>query len=122
MQVLAVLSADPESRNSDSRLICTLWKSYNPNQVANFGQGDMVKLEDIIYKLPKFSSVERARRIIQNDLALYPPTDPKIAKKRRIKEEHYREAMRHNVSYADAKKILEIYLGKTKPLSGLSQP
>jgi len=114
MQVLAVLSADPESRNSDSRLICTLWKSYNPDQVANFGQGDTVKLEDIIYKLPKFSSVERARRVIQNDLALYPPTDPKIAKKRRIKEEHYREALRHNVSYADAKKILEIYLKNDK--------
>lgn len=113
-QVLAVLSADQESRNSDSRLICTLWKSYNPNQVVNFGQGDMVKLEDIIYKLPKFSSVERARRIIQNDLALYPPTDPKIAKKRRIKEEHYREALRHNISYADAKKILEIYLKNDK--------
>lgn len=113
-QVLAVLSADQESRNSDSRLICTLWKSYNPDQVANFGQGDTVKLEDIIYKLPKFSSVERARRVIQNDLALYPPTDPKIAKKRRIKEEHYREALRHNVSYAGAKKILEIYLKNDK--------
>jgi len=74
----------------------------------------MVKLEDIIYNLPKFSSVERARRVIQNDLALYPPTNPNVAKKRRIKEEYYREAMKHDVSYADAKKILEIYLKNDK--------
>lgn len=113
-QVLAVLAWDPESRNSDSRLICVLWKAYTPHLVAKIDNSDGVKLEDIIYKLPKFSSVERARRVIQNDLALYPPTDHKIAKKRRIKEEHYREAMRHNVSYADAKKILEIYLKSDK--------
>lgn len=110
MQVLAVLSADPESRNSDSRLICVLWNTYYPSKTVKTDRGDAVTFEDIIYTLPKFSSVERARRVIQNDLALYPPTDPMVAKKRRIKEEHYREAMRHNVSYADARKILEIYL------------
>jgi hypothetical protein len=48
VQVLAVLSADPESRNSDSRLICVLWNTYYPSRTLKTDRGDAVTFEDII--------------------------------------------------------------------------
>jgi hypothetical protein len=109
-EVLYVLACDEESRNDDSRLICVLWNFYYPSKTLKTPQGDAVLMKDILTTLPKFSSVERARRLIQNTLALYPPTKKSIAKKRRLKEELWRESLTRKVSHSDAKKILDIYL------------
>jgi len=113
-EVLFTLANDPESRNDDSRLICVLWNHYYPSKTLKTDQGDGVLFRDIVRSLPKFSSVERARRVIQNNLALFPPTDKKIAKKRKLNEELWRESLTRNVSYADAQKILDIYLKRNK--------
>lgn len=112
-EVLHTLACDPQSRNDDSRLIIVLWNHYYPTKTLKTPQGDGVLYRDILLNLPKFHTIERARRLIQNDLGLFPPTTLKIAKHRHWKEEEWREQMKHEVSHADAQKMLKIYL-KTK--------
>lgn len=75
---------------------------------------NMVSLKDIINVLPKMDTISRARRIIQNTLGLYPPTSLAVAKGRKMKEEDWREAMRIEVTPAEAKKMLDILLKNKK--------
>lgn len=60
--------------------------------------------------LPAVDSITRVRRILQNTLGIYPPTLLSVAKGRKMKEEFWRESMRVEVSYTDAKKMLDILL------------
>jgi hypothetical protein len=109
-QVLHILAEDPLSRDDDSRLSCVLWKTFYPNLCEN----DKVSFQAIVNDLPKMDTISRARRIIQNTLGLYPPTSLNVAKGRKMKEEEWREAMRIEVTPAEAKKMLDILLKNKK--------
>jgi len=120
-QVLHILAEDPLSRDDDSRLSCVLWKTFYPQCVKKVTtekpveyHQEGVSLYDILNVLPKMDTISRARRIIQNTLGLYPPTSLAVAKGRKMKEEDWREAMRIEVTPAEAKKMLDILLKNKK--------
>lgn len=78
-----VLNSDPRARNSDLWLILMVWKKkqhidvYIPyNQVK-----DLMSPE----------TIRRVRQKIQNTEGKYPPTDPKVAVRRHIREEIIRK-------------------------------
>jgi len=109
-EVLNTLANIRESRDDDRFLTVCIWKNYNASNVANIDGRDYVSLKDIVQTLPHSDSIERARRVIQNDLGLYPPTTWKIASKRRMARDIWEDEHRHSISQADAQKMLDIYL------------
>lgn len=105
-QVLHILEQDKESRNDDNRLVCVLWNTFHPEKVKD----GMVALKDIIQELPKAETIGRARRMIQNDLGLYVPTSQAVAKGRKMAQDEWEEAMRHDFTPSQAKAILQIFM------------
>jgi len=111
-----ILSTDEQSRNSDPRLICLYWMWQFPSKIYNVEvKGETrpkqgVIMKDIVECFETSETITRIRRKIQNDLGLYQPTVPAVAKARRIKEEEWRENMRNNFTKEQTKAIVEIYL------------
>ena len=81
--VEAVMKRHPETRNSDYLLLYWCWVQAKPSFKKVF-------TEEEFCQLPHFESVRRLRARIQNVENLLLPTDPKVAKKRRIREEEFR--------------------------------
>jgi hypothetical protein len=52
---------------------------------------DYSSLPESLDKLTKAENIRRVRQKIQNDLGLFPPTDPDVIAKRKIKEEVIKE-------------------------------
>lgn len=113
-EVLTILANIPQARDDDRYLTVCLWKQFTPHHVSNFDNRDYVSMKAIVENLPHSDSIERARRVIQNDLGIYPPTTLRIAKKRRMREEDWREERRHKITHQEAQEMLNIYLKKTK--------
>lgn len=116
-----ILATDEQSRNSDPRLICLYWMWQFPSKIYNVEvKGETrpkqgVILKDIVECFETSETITRIRRKIQNDLGLYQPTIPTVAKARIIKEEEWRENMRNNFTKEQTKAIVEMYvLAKNK--------
>jgi len=83
-----LLSRYPACRNSDIYLVLVYWYIYHPEfrkYLRKFIPYDVAR------RLTPPETIRRARQYIQNTLGLYPPTDPEVIKKRRKKEQEYRE-------------------------------
>lgn len=93
-QVELILASDEASRNSDITLTIGVWKRFYPEKVRLMDGGvvEYVALQDL-FDLPHESEIGRVRRVFQNDLYQYVPTDEAVAKARRINEEKWREAL-----------------------------
>jgi len=83
-QVLKILEKYPETRDNDFKL---QW----------FFLMDVLGVDLPVVKGSLFDenaglmeTIRRSRQIIQNELNIYPPTDPEVLKKRRQKAENYR--------------------------------
>ena len=88
-RVEALLAKYPYTRNDDVYLILLYWWIYHPEfrkYLKRFIPPDVAK------KLTPPESIRRARAYIQNVEHKYLPTDPKVRRKRRQKEETWREA------------------------------
>lgn len=79
--VLGILEEDERSRNSDLWLILKTLRSMNFKVYV-----DYTELKD----MPSFESITRCRRLIQNKDGQFPPTDPKVIERRRLREEKFR--------------------------------
>lgn len=85
-QVRVVLRSDPETRNSDITLTIRIWQRF-------YGVNDLINVYNL-YDLPREDNVKRIRAKFceqRKDWAY--PTSLKIAKRRGIKEEEWRQAL-----------------------------
>ena len=83
----------PQARNSDIYLTLAIWTVYYKDRlVYDENNKPMVRLEDL-YDLPREDNVKRVRATIQNDDKKYPPTSLAVAKKRKWKEQEWRDAL-----------------------------
>ena len=85
-RVLWLLENYPMTRNDDVYLWILYIRFFHPrgSRYIKWIPGDEIK------RMPRPESIRRARQYIQNTLGLYPPTDPKVIKRRRRAEEAYR--------------------------------
>lgn len=89
-KVEKILEDHESARNSDGTMIAYYINTYHKNLVTQDTDGEPAVSLRHLKDLPPVESLTRARRIIQNDDQKYPPTDPKVVKARKIKEENYR--------------------------------
>lgn len=90
-KVKICLCDHPETRNDDRLLTFSVWKLCGYDVEAKEGLICFNLTVDDFFKLPRPESISRARRIVQNELLLYPPTNEEILKKRGIKREELKE-------------------------------
>lgn len=92
-QVETILAENPESRNSDITLMLDIWRRYYGQRIRTNAQGkEGVYLLDL-YDLPREDNIKRIRAKFQNSKTqpMYLPTDPVIAKQRRINEDIWKK-------------------------------
>jgi len=97
-QILVMLREFPDTRNSDIKLMIHLWNRYYPAHIKNTSGGQGIFLSSL-YTLPTQESIKRIRAVVQNDEHKYLPSDSKVRKQRRIKEEEWREWINQNNEY-----------------------
>lgn len=79
-KVFYLLKTYPLLRDSDRHLVFYYWRYVN--------KADLNSLNDeTIYKLTNSETIRRVRQVIQHNYHLLMPTDPKILKRRKIKEQ-----------------------------------
>lgn len=92
VKVKHILELYEKARNNDGTLYAYFIKMYCPSLLVTDPDGvDMLPLKNFQH-LPAMENIRRCRQIIQNDNQILRPTDPKVLKARRIKEENYRNA------------------------------
>jgi hypothetical protein len=67
-----------------------VWRTYYPNYLYIAPDGRQAVILRDLYLLPSLDHISRIRRKIQED-GKYLPTNSDVRKKRRIKEEEWRE-------------------------------
>lgn len=87
-----ILKFYPATRNSDKELTIEWVKLFYPELIDNINGDNYIKL-DTIYDLPPLDSPKRIRAYIQNELKMYPPTDPIVAKNRGWQENEWKIAL-----------------------------
>lgn len=88
-RVLYILDKYPETRNNDLYLWLIYVRLFEP-ELSKY-----IKFipYDVLEKSISFETIRRLRQKIQNDLGLYPPTDPKVLRRRRRKAEAMRKVI-----------------------------
>ena len=81
----------PGARNCDLYLIVLYIRHFIPElaKYISYIPYEVIKKYDGIYE-----SIRRTRQYLQNTLGKYPPTDPEVIRKRRLKEGIIRRAVR----------------------------
>jgi len=88
-KVADILREHPEARNSDLYLtILYLRKHTELGKYIKYIPYDVIKKYDGLLE-----SIRRSRQYIQNTLGLYPPTDPEVIRKRRLKEKRIKKTI-----------------------------
>lgn len=91
-KVYAIMEKYEQARNNDWTLIAHYVNTYRYHLLfENEAKDKCVALKDL-KKFPSAETIIRARRLIQNEDGVLLPTDPAVSKKRRIKEQNYRDA------------------------------
>lgn len=91
-RVREILKKSKTARNSDAILYARYIHRFYPHLVTTDKNGRPAVLLEDFKKLPGAENVRRLRQVIQNDNGEYMPTDKKVIKMRRIKEENWRNA------------------------------
>lgn len=89
LQVVKILEENEKARNNDGTMVAYYIKKYHPSRVSYDPANNPYVTLNNLQHLTSFESLTRARRIVQKSHGLYPPTDPKVAKARGIKELNY---------------------------------
>ena len=89
-RVERLLERYPGARNSDFYLIILYIRNYVPDLARYIG---FIPYEVIRRYDGLFESIRRARQFVQNTLGRYPPTDPNVLKRRRMKEQALRKTI-----------------------------
>ena len=91
-KVQKILEDHEQARNNDGTLIAYFVKKHCKTLLVVDPDGNEMLALKNFKNLPPMESIVRARRIIQNTNQILIPTDPRVSKARRIKEENYRNA------------------------------
>ena len=94
--ILVVLDDEPDTRNSDVRLMTRIWERFFGAYMLLVGGHKAVWIDDL-FKLPREDQVKRIRARIQNVERMYPPTAWKIAEKRGWLVDVWKRAMGYHV-------------------------
>ena len=78
-----ILNSDPRARNDDLWLILQIWQKKQ--NIKLFVPYDKIK------EMISPETIRRTRQHVQNDKKLFLPTDPKVLRARRFKEEAVRK-------------------------------
>ena len=89
-----ILAKFPFTRNSDELLYLMLLKVFYPDVLKKLGVASLHGYfpEDLASQLPKFETVSRVRRKL-NEQGLYLPTDLEVLERRKRKEALFRRAV-----------------------------
>lgn len=98
-KVFKIMAEYPQARNNDWTLMAHYIHIYYFRLLQKDQDGDLVIKLKHLKELPSWQSIRLARQIIQNEKGLLLPTDPKVLKIRKIKEENIR-----NAEWREAKK------------------
>jgi hypothetical protein len=96
--VETMLVGIPETRNCDIRLTIEIWKRFYPDRIRKTLTGGGGIYLDDLYDLPREDNIKRYRARFQNDENKYLPTDWKVAKRRKINEGVWREALGYPIN------------------------
>ncbi len=104
-----ILNTYPDTRNSDVSLQLRYWKTFCPDQY----DGGAITADDL-YKLPRLTSLARARARVQNTLKLF-LADAEVRKHRgTLSEEEHEEAIVAKLSSAPVYAVYADESGKTQ--------
>ncbi len=87
-QVMLLLSRYPDARNNDFYLQLLWLKTFGGIKALPFIEWP--KIKELSGRL---ESVRRMRQKVQNEMGLYPPTDPEILKRRQERQERFRQLL-----------------------------
>ena len=73
-KVEMVLATDPETRNSDIKLLIAVWRSYYPEVLYEHPSGELYVKLAYLFDLPREDHIKRVRAQIQNVEQRYLPT------------------------------------------------
>lgn len=95
-QILKVLELFPKTRDSDVRLMLTLWMRYYPSRIHRDSPESpaYIYLKDIM-ELPREDNIKRIRAVIQNEENRFLPTSLEVVKQRKINEQLWREYIKN---------------------------
>ena len=88
-RVIYILDKYPETRNNDLYLWLIYVRLFDP-VLSKYIKFIPYK---VLEKAVSFETIRRVRQKVQNELGLYPPTDPKVIKRRRRKAEAMRKVI-----------------------------
>lgn len=90
-KVQKILEDHESARNNDGTMIAYFIQKYCSHLIVEVDGVVMLPLKNF-KNLPPLENLRRSRAIIQNDNQILRPTDPRVSKARRIKEENFRNA------------------------------
>jgi len=99
-QIRHILATDEKSRNSDIRLTQMIWWNHYRSFMKNIDGKIYVNVADL-FTLPREDNIKRIRAKLQNELKLYLPTDPTVARKRGWQEDEWRRYLGYPVAGED---------------------
>jgi len=112
-----LLATSPELRNSDSKLIVAVWATLHPHRIFTASEQPVkcFAIKDIMELFESPETIRRSRQLLQNSLGLYPPTNEKVIRHRRMNKELMRLWASIKPTPQQTKKLLTEYLN-LKPL------
>lgn len=90
-QVEQILRDVPATRDSDIRLTLNIWKKFYPDSITLIDGQYFIRAKDL-YDIPREDTVKRLRAKL-NEEDKYLSTNPEIMRKRRQKEQEWREEL-----------------------------
>lgn len=101
IKIRSILKVYPQARDNDGTLLAYFITTYLSHLVTRDVDGDLsIKLKNL-KNLPPIETIRRSRQIIQNVDGEFLPTDPKVIKARRIKEQNYKNAEVREASWTN---------------------
>lgn len=80
----------PDTRNDDALLTVWIWYKLHKERFKIIDGEKFVRVKDIL-EWPREESIKRIRAYIQNEEHRFLPTNPDVIKKRRQREEEWRQ-------------------------------
>lgn len=95
-QVEIILNDFPPTRDNDITLMIALWKKFYSAHIKVTSTNESGIYLKSLYTLPTQDNIKRIRALLQNDEHRFLPTDSRVRRKRRIKEEEWRNYIKNN--------------------------
>ncbi len=100
-QVEKVLQSFPDTRNSDITLTIKVWQTF-------YGVGNNISIGSL-YNLPREDNIKRIRaKFCEEGKSWAYPTSLEVARKRKIKEDEWKQALGYHIGQEKTNKLFFI--------------